>query len=395
MAHIQKRCRECGAALLIRGRACPSCGGARWRFLVRFRGPDGAEHSKTFDRKMDADAYAVSIEADRLRGVIPDPRVGRETLEQFRVGWRARADAYRYPAPSTLAKYDGISRLYIGPALGDFPLNRIKRSDVRNLIDSVAARSTAWQAQETLEHLRKLLNDAVEAELLVTNPGSRVRAPRAERDEIRVLTPDQVAELAEQVPPAWRAFILLAVYSHLRYSELAAMKLHRVDFLLRQIRVEEKVVEVGGRFVWGEPKTKKARRVVSIPELVVEALARHVEAFPPGVDGLLFHGTRGQPIHRSHFESSVWRPACTRAGVPGYKFRNLRHTGASIAIRYGGADLKTVAERLGHTTIRMAADTYVTMFEAADREVADRLNQAMRQAESDSAAGNLRAGLNE
>jgi hypothetical protein len=54
------------------------------------------------------------------------------------------------------------------------------------------------------------------------------------------------------------------------------------------------------------------------------------------------------------------------------------------------ADLKAVAGRLGHTTIRMAADTYVTLFEGRDRDIADRLDQMARSGQETSRR--LRAG---
>jgi integrase len=241
-------------------------------------------------------------------------------------------------------------------------------------------KASAWQAQETLKLLRMILNRAVDAELIVRNPAVRIAAPRTERRELVVLTPTQVGSLADAVPAEWRAFVLLAAYSSLRFSELVALRVDRVDFLRRQVRVEEKIVEVAGRFVRGEPKTKESRRVVALPSLVVEALAEHVRWFPPSQDGLVFHGAEGGPVHRPHFYRRVWGPATKACGLEGFPFRNLRHTGASLAIA-AGADLKAVSGRLGHTTIRMTADTYVGMFEARDRDVADRLDAMARNVE--------------
>lgn len=48
MAHIERR------------------GPGRWR--ARYRGPDGKERSRTFDRKADAERFLVTVESDKLRG---------------------------------------------------------------------------------------------------------------------------------------------------------------------------------------------------------------------------------------------------------------------------------------------------------------------------------------
>jgi integrase len=65
----------------------------------------------------------------------------------------------------------------------------------------------------------------------------------------------------------------------------------------------------------------------------------------------------------------VWRPARSAAGLDGFPFRNLRHTGASLAIN-AGVDPVTLAARLGHSTTRMTLDTYASAFEGRDAEIA-------------------------
>ena len=51
----------------------------------------------------------------------------------------------------------------------------------------------------------------------------------------------------------------------------------------------------------------------------------------------------------------------------------LRHTGASIAYR-ATKDMKAVANRLGHTSVRMLDTTYVKVYPDAAREVADAID---------------------
>jgi hypothetical protein len=45
--------------------------------------------SRTFKRRKDADAYASTVEADKLRGGVVDPRAGRVTLEVWCRSWLA------------------------------------------------------------------------------------------------------------------------------------------------------------------------------------------------------------------------------------------------------------------------------------------------------------------
>ena len=59
----------------------------------------------------------------------------------------------------------------------------------------------------------------------------------------------------------------------------------------------------------------------------------------------------GGPVRR-HVFRPVWHAACAEANVGPIRSEWLRHTGASIAYQ-ATHDMKAVANRLGHTAVRM------------------------------------------
>ena len=89
---------------------------------------------------------------------------------------------------------------------------------------------------------------------------------------------------------------------------------------------------------------------------------------------LSFTAPEGGPVRRHNFRNRVWVPATTTAGLEGFPFKNLRHTGASLAIA-AGANPLLVAARLGHTSTRMVEKHYVSLFEGLDREIGERLGE--------------------
>lgn len=94
-----------------------------------------------------------------------------------------------------------------------------------------------------------------------------------------------------------------------------------------------------------------------VPEVVLQALARHLETFEPGRDGLIFTNDRGEPISRTR-SSDVWRRAVTVAGLPvDTHFHDLRHFYGSLPIRHGES-VKVVQARLGHASAAETLDTY-------------------------------------
>ena len=67
-------------------------------------------------------------------------------------------------------------------------------------------------------------------------------------------------------------------------------------------------------------------------------------------------------------------PGLRRSRSAGLEVRNLRHTGASLAVA-SGADLQHLKVRMGHESISTASRFYLQMYEGRDAEIARRLEQ--------------------
>lgn len=365
MAHIQRRCARCRHAIPEGKRACDGCGGRRLQVIARYRDRGGAEHSQTFTRVRDAEDYLAEQTTKLRRNEWVDPKLGEETLGAFWRRWKAHAEETGKPAERTLIAYEEIMRLYVLPTLESQSLGGLTRADVREVVDRATERSP-WRGVDTLKVLRRLLNAAVDEEIIVRNPAARIPTPHVEQGEPWVLTPAEVEALADVIESRYRALVLAAAYSSLRWSELVGLRVDRLDLPRCRIRVEEKITE-HGRLIPGEPKTRQSRRAVSIPQEIAFEIAEHLRRFPPGDDGLVFPAPEGGPLRRPHF-GTAWRKARKAAGLEGFPFKNLRHTGASLAIA-AGANPLLVASRLGHTSTRMVERHYVSLFEGLDAEI--------------------------
>ncbi|MEP6973256.1 MAG: site-specific integrase [Actinomycetota bacterium] len=358
------------------------------RWQARYRGPDGREHARNFSRKTDAERFLTTVESAKLRGEWLDPKGGRTQLNELYSSWRATSVETGTHAPSTLAKWDDVWRHYVQPRLGARTLASITRDDVKTMVASIRS---PWQATEALKLTRLLLNRALDAEIIGRNVAARVSAPRTDRTAVRVLEPGELAAVADALPLRWRALVLLGAYSSLRWSELVAVRRDDLDLERRTVRVDEKLVEVAGRFEWRSPKTEGSARTVDLPLVAVRPVAEHLLRFPPlretepRLEGLVFYGEGGGPVRR-HVFRPIWRRACNAAGVEPIRLEWLRHTGASLA--YAAThDLKATAERLGHTSTRMVDTTYVRLYEDATRDVADAIDALVERGLSRTSRG--------
>jgi integrase len=372
MAHVQRKCSGCRRSVPAGSRACPSCGSREMSWIARYRGPDHTERSKTFIRKTDAERYLTSQENEKNTGEWTDPERANVTLEAFWRDQRTRPGKRGMPAPSTLAKWDTVWERYLREPLGNYPLAAISRQDVRDVVSKVRS---PWQGAETLKLLRMLLFRAIDDNRLKSNAAARVDAPRTKRKPVRVLTPGEIDTVVENLPERWRAFVLLSAYGSLRWSELVAIKRDDVDIPERTVRVDERCIELNGRFEWGQTKTAGSNRTIAVPEVVVRALAAHLLRYPPTPDGLVFYGETNDPVRRKTFRP-VWIRALKAAEIPEHvRVGWLRHSGASLAYD-ATKDILATAQRLGHTSTRMVDSVYVTLYSEVSRQVADAIDDA-------------------
>jgi hypothetical protein len=78
--------------------------------------------TRTFKRQKDADNYANTTEADKLRGVAVDPRSGRLVVEELVNRWLAANPAKR---SSTMTRDRSAASLYVVPAIGSRAINSV------------------------------------------------------------------------------------------------------------------------------------------------------------------------------------------------------------------------------------------------------------------------------
>ncbi len=295
------------------------------RWQVRYRDPEGRQRTKNFGKKADAEKFAAIVEADKLRGNWTDPRLGKVTFEE----WCLRHQQGRLNLrESTRVRDDALIRSLVLPHLGKLRLRDIQPVTLRSW---VAELDSKGYAPATLRKAYQLataaLDAAVEDGLIPKSPARGVSLPKPEHHEMRFLDGEEIAALADAIDPRYRAMVLSAAYTGLRFGELAALRLDRVDFLRRSLRVEETLTEVRGHLLFGEPKTRASRRSVSLPAFLVDALAAHIAEHGSGSDSeLIFTSPEGKPLlRRTHFRRRVWKPAVAASVGEPCRVHDLRH----------------------------------------------------------------------
>lgn len=207
----------------------------------------------------------------------------------------------------------------------DVRIDRIQPHEVGAWRNRLPAKS----AYGVHKALRQVLRYAVRAHLLDENPASLTPNPEPKRSEVQTFTLAELALVADEVSPRFRALPIFAALTGLRPCEWIALERRDVD-------LSERVVYVRREHVDGETKpygkTSRSLRAVPLPARAAEALAAH----PARIDSrLLFPAARGAYIDLQNWRWREWTPALKAAGIAPRTPYATRHTFASLSIAAG------------------------------------------------------------
>lgn len=268
-------------------------------------------------------------------------------------------------------------------------LANVSHADVQQWVTDLSKKRSPATVRKLHRVLSLILDTAVKDGRMARNVSTGVNLPRPAKQEQHFLTHTQVGALAEAIcqpvdvskhrrldereNQTYRLIVIFLAYTGVRFGEMAALRVRRLDLDRRRATIAESVTVVQGLGqVWGTPKSHE-RRQVPIPKFLVADLRAHVAGRKP--DDLVFTGLRGggplrAPIFRAGFDA-----AAKAIGVPGLHPHELRHTAASLAIA-SGADAKVIQQMLGHASAAMTMDVYGHLLGDRLDEVADALDHA-------------------
>lgn len=281
-----------------------------------------------------------------LRAGLPPP------MEDAVAGFARHLASERGRSPHTVRGYVGdvVSLLDHAVRMGarepaDIDLTVLRSWLARLRTTGAAPASVARRAASG----RTFLTWAHRAGLVAGNPGARLASPRVRRGLPHVLRTDQATDLVTaslqgDAPPGPmdirdRAVLELLYASGIRVSELCGLDVDDVDAGRRVVRVFGKGAK---------------ERAVPYGQPAQDALDDWLRAGRPALASTrsgpaLFLGARGGRLHPTTARQVVAARAAA-AGVGHVSPHDLRHSAATHLLE-GGADLRSVQELLGHSSL--------------------------------------------
>jgi integrase len=330
------------------------------------------------------------LQGDVIRGDALLPRGGRVTLNAFLDEWWP---SYERSLKTTSADSEGARvRNHIRPILGEFALDEIDSATVQQWVNDIGAGVGPWVARgrrkplapKSVHNAHGLLfvifAAAIAAKRLRSNPCGSTNLPARVHREMMFLTDPEIARLIRAMPEHWRPLVLLLVATGLRWGEAIGLKAGRVDLLAARPRllVVEQLQEragSGAELYFSSPKSARSRRTVSFTKQVALALTPVVAG--KREDEVVFTTVTGLMVRTRNFRRD-WLKAIERAGLPGLRIHDLRHTHAAILIA-ANRQLSAISRRLGHSSLAVTDALYGHLREEVDDGIIDAVNAALSQ----------------
>ena len=360
-------------------------------WVVDYVDQDGIRRLKTFQTQTAAKNWdaKTSVELGKGTHVADGASI---TVAEAGQNWIEQAELDKRRA-STLTQYRQHLQLHINPHLGGTKLCDLRGRDIKQWQKDLAksGMSEAMQAKVRTS-LGSILAQAVEDDYVASNvvrDSGRRKKRKAPKPKLEIgkdiPTLDEIRALLNTAQGRFRPFLVTAIATGMRASELRGLRWVDVDFDSAAIHVRQRADRYG---VIDMPKSDAGTRTIPIIPLAVNSLREWLSKCPKSELGLVFPSVAGTVQDHTNIVRQQLQPLMIAAGVvvasnatgsdgeqvesPKYTgLHALRHFYASWLINRkedGGQGLppKVVQERMGHATITLTMDTYGHLFPRGD-----------------------------
>jgi integrase len=338
--------------------------------------------------KREAEAELIRLKAGVEKGEYVDP--SKVTLAQFLDRWEEWAASQ--VSAKTMERYKQLTALHVRPHLGAARLQRLRTVNFAELYGKLQKSKEdggAGLAPRTVGHVHRLmhraLGHAAKWSIISVNPVVAAEAPRVERTEIEILSPDQVTTILRMLRdrPIY-SIAVLGLATGMRRGELLALRWGDVDLDGCKIRVERSLEQTKTGLRFKSPKTASGRRNISIPASIVTELRAHWRRQQEQRLALGLGRTTGESLVFTRPDggtvvpdalSKEWARLVRSLKFPDVTLHAWRHTHASQLIA-SGLDIVTVSRRLGHANPSITLTVYAHLFSNTDARAAEIVESA-------------------
>ena len=340
--------------------------GSKWTANV-FIIQDGQRKRKTksgFSTKREAQAWSVDAEMKKKNNEFNvDNAVFTEAFEEW-------YHIFKEPQLETATKQWYRTTLSVLKSnWGNKKLSEVTSKDFQILINEYGSN----HVKSSVSHIKNITSAfvryAVDENMILKDFTRNVKTysvVKSKDKELKFLETDEMEKLIQRVKnnnAVTSRMILTAIYSGLRFSEVAGLTKDDFDFKNNTISVN-KSWQIHDQ-AFKETKTKTSNRVVSIPNSFAEIAKKWTFG-----DTFAFEGDNGTPPSDNAANKQL-RRLLEQDNSKIITFHGLRHTHASYLLAKD-VSIQYVSERLGHADVNITLSTYAHLLDKKRSEETDK-----------------------
>jgi integrase len=355
----------------------------RWISYIRL--PDGR---KKFFSSQSRDVVKERLAEAQRQAYAGRLVVGRDqSIAQYLERWLREAVQHSV-RPKTYMNYELCVRR-LSPYLGRVRMRALMPEHIQHALSRLQESGlSARTVRQVHMVLRCALKQAVLWRVLAVNPSDAVKPPRAERNEMRTLSEEEVRRLlAVTAGTRHHSLWIFLVTTGVRLGEALALRWSDLDPLGATVTIRRSLQRQGrgAGLVFVEPKSARCRRTVPLAAETVAVLSTHREDLRRERDqagesweenDLIFPSPVGRPRDMAYLSYTFHR-ALRQAGLPRMRVHDLRHTAATHLLTKH-VHPKVVQDLLGHSTIAITLDTYSHVLPTLAKDASSLMSSLMQ-----------------
>lgn len=298
---------------------------------------------------------------------------------------------------NTYIKYKGVCKKYIIPLIGNIKLCDLKVITLEKFLRGLKKSKNdkgeilnQTSVQNYYGILRTGLNKAVKLQLLNDNPCRFIDTPKRAKFKGNTLTVEEFNSIYNKVNHdtyedyIFRLGLELTIETGLRRGEMCGLTWNDINIENKSITLNQALIRVDNTYTISRLKTDSSYRSLPISDTLINKLLDHkrnqklnkvkygphykkTNVFNSVNYDLIFTWENGEYIKPYVFLQRLKR-ICKYCNInKRVRWHDLRHTNATLLLE-GGANIKTVQERLGHSLMQTTSDTYAHVTEKMNRE---------------------------
>lgn len=330
----------------------------------------------------------IELQYNSLNGTIDDKSVLLKPFAEKWIQLNSVNVEYR-----TKKEYEDIVRLYINPNLGTKRIADIKSYDIKELMEKM--KNTPTSAKKTLQLLKRILNEAIDNDIIVKNVANNIKAPKIIKKEKLPLSIEEDKQLILS-NSKYASFFIFMRFTGMRKEEIIPITINDVDLENKTISINKAVTFINSKPTIKTTKNNKTRTVPILDKVYAIVKDLYNNAIKNNRELLFVKETDEQMLTdsaiRRHLESFLYSInknyekqqkelnkdfKLTKENKIKFTCHQLRHSYCTM-LYYSGIKIKEAQNLMGHSSADMVYNIY-THLDSERENTAETLNNYIKK----------------